>query len=290
MSKANSEQLKAIEHHGGVLLKAGAGSGKTFVLKEHMIYLCSGWIDEYREGPKLTPFSHVVKSNLSKIILMTFTKKAAGEISIRLHQEFEKITSDSDEKIREYWLTVCEQLDYLTITTIHGFCFKLIKQGFFPEVDIENEVLSDSQFNDLIENIFEDWLSESLQSKGTVEFVDIILKDKEFVLTSLKSILADPTLRVMWDNINLNKITKSETDSTANNLVDIFKLSEVIDKADLMNSYVEYKGKKWYDFLEQFFIYFNQNIKKLDQFDDLIKINEYFKLIKYKYSVIYVNF
>ena len=35
----NIEQLKAIEHHGGVLLEAGAGSGKTFVLSQHIVYL-----------------------------------------------------------------------------------------------------------------------------------------------------------------------------------------------------------------------------------------------------------
>ena len=32
----NAEQLLAIEHQGGVLLRAGAGSGKTFVLVEHI--------------------------------------------------------------------------------------------------------------------------------------------------------------------------------------------------------------------------------------------------------------
>ena len=41
MRMANDEQRKAIEHHGGVLLSAGAGSGKTFVLVEHIIFIIS---------------------------------------------------------------------------------------------------------------------------------------------------------------------------------------------------------------------------------------------------------
>jgi ATP-dependent helicase/nuclease subunit A len=44
MSQANSEQLKAIEHFGGVLLKAGAGSGKTFVLIHHIEYLLNDFL------------------------------------------------------------------------------------------------------------------------------------------------------------------------------------------------------------------------------------------------------
>ena len=35
----NAEQQKAIEHTGGVSLSAGAGSGKTFVLVEHIYSL-----------------------------------------------------------------------------------------------------------------------------------------------------------------------------------------------------------------------------------------------------------
>ena len=37
----NEEQQKAIFHTGGKLLSAGAGSGKTFVLIEHLVYLLS---------------------------------------------------------------------------------------------------------------------------------------------------------------------------------------------------------------------------------------------------------
>ena len=43
MSTANAEQLPAIHHTRGVLLKAGAGSGKTFVLVEHMLHLTRKW-------------------------------------------------------------------------------------------------------------------------------------------------------------------------------------------------------------------------------------------------------
>jgi superfamily I DNA/RNA helicase len=47
----NAEQLLAIEHEGGVLLRAGAGSGKTFVLVEHIVYLTKKWIQEYKSKP-----------------------------------------------------------------------------------------------------------------------------------------------------------------------------------------------------------------------------------------------
>jgi len=154
---ANTEQLKAIEHSGGVLLKAGAGSGKTFVLKEHMIYLTNKWIEEYLVSERIQDFSQVLKSKFSKIVLMTFTKKAAGEISIRLNGEFEeKLKSSSDEQ-RSYWKIACEQLDYLTVTTIHGFCFKLIKQGFFPEIDLDEDVITSAEYNEKMKDIFNLW-------------------------------------------------------------------------------------------------------------------------------------
>ena len=49
----NAEQLLAIEHQGGVLLRAGAGSGKTFVLVEHIVYLTKFWIKEFIKHPNL---------------------------------------------------------------------------------------------------------------------------------------------------------------------------------------------------------------------------------------------
>ncbi len=89
MPGPNPEQLKAIEHQGGALLSAGAGSGKTFVLAEHLIYLAKRWLSEF--SPDTDPdFGQYIKSKLSKVVLMTFTKKAAGEIGIRIRDNFHK--------------------------------------------------------------------------------------------------------------------------------------------------------------------------------------------------------
>ena len=78
----NTEQRAAIEHCGGVLLKAGAGSGKTFVLIEHICHLISKFIEE-NGGLELSHFENKIRERLNSIALMTFTKKAAGELSIR---------------------------------------------------------------------------------------------------------------------------------------------------------------------------------------------------------------
>ena len=63
MSNPNPEQKLAIEHHGGVLLKAGAGSGKTFVLIEHIKFLVDQWIIEFKEsGQEIDQFRANLKS------------------------------------------------------------------------------------------------------------------------------------------------------------------------------------------------------------------------------------
>jgi ATP-dependent exoDNAse (exonuclease V) beta subunit len=276
MAGANQEQLKAIQHSGGVLLKAGAGSGKTFVLKEHMIYLSKKWMSEFKESNSVESFSDVIKSKFSKVVLMTFTKKAAGEISIRLHDEFEETLEVMGED-RNLWEIVCENLDYLTITTIHGYCFKLIKQGFFPEVDIDNEMLSDTEFNNLIESIFASWI-QNFHSSEADDFLELVLKDKDFVLSSLKSILSDPTLRSMWKKLNLESISLASTDTSIQGLVKVFKLNECFESASLLHQYPEYKGKKWYDFLESFF----SAQSSINTFQDVLDLNQYFCNLKYK--------
>ena len=114
MSQApNEEQLKAIEHQGGVLLSAGAGSGKTFVLKEHILYLCKQWMKEYKQSSLDTNYDQFIVSKFRKIALMTFTKKAAGELEIRLKKELNMALEQSSVEDQYFWRENLNNIDIL---------------------------------------------------------------------------------------------------------------------------------------------------------------------------------
>jgi ATP-dependent exoDNAse (exonuclease V) beta subunit len=275
MASPNSEQLLAIEHHGGVLLKAGAGSGKTFVLKEHMIYLSKEWVKEYKSGP-VGDFDSFIKSKFRKVVLMTFTKKAAGELEIRLNAEFEEALLNSEED-QVYWEAILQNLGYLNVSTIHGFCFKLIKQGFFKGISADQEILTESEFKESISEIFEKWLLE--ESHKNTEIYDIIIKDKGNVLNSILAIFSDPTLRNNWKQTQATEIHVKNSDEIVNDLFKIHGLTDVFEEYFSPEDYSEFQGKKWYEFLVPFC-----EMKRGVPLDlaGIIKIHEYLDNMDYK--------
>src|SRR5690606_15178841 len=139
----NSEQKLAIEHEGGVLLRAGAGSGKTFVLVEHILYLTKQWIRKFKGNPRGT-FEEFLRSEFSKVVMMTFTKKAAGEMSIRLSEKFQEVSSEEGED-QKFWVIANELLPVLTVTTIDGFCRKLITLGYFPHLSTVAKIIFETE-------------------------------------------------------------------------------------------------------------------------------------------------
>ena len=93
LEKLNSEQIKPVlDTEGAVLVLAGAGSGKTRVLTSRIAYIIS-------QG----------KADLSGILAITFTNKAAAEMKERLNT----LIGESDGK----W-----------ICTIHSMCVKILRQ------------------------------------------------------------------------------------------------------------------------------------------------------------------
>ncbi|MBC75256.1 MAG: hypothetical protein CME64_04505 [Halobacteriovoraceae bacterium] len=252
MAGANSEQLKAIENTTGALLSAGAGSGKTFVLTEHLVYLAHKWIkqfDESRDGQ----FDQYIKSKLSKVVLMTFTKKAAGEIGIRINQKFERelenAKSEQDPSL-PHWEKTVEKLDSLTVSTIHGYCYKLIKQGFFSQVNPNDDIIGEAEFSKQIEEIFLDWLEDSVGREDS--FYKTILKEKNNVLSSLKGILADPTLRLMWKNIDIESFELEDLNETIKQLLWHQNFSQIFEEQASLGQWSDFKDKDWFKFLERF--------------------------------------
>lgn len=194
MRTPNPEQKLAIEHGGGVVLRAGAGSGKTFVLVEHFVYLMEKFHSELKIENSIE-LKQKLKKYLSSLVFMTFTKKAAAELEIRLQKRIDDQGEFSGES---FWASVKEELSALTISTIHGYCFKLISQGFFPNIDPKVAIISEKAQADRITELTNEWLL-SLDSRLDKEIHKQILLSRKTLIQSMDRIFSDPEIRSQWN-------------------------------------------------------------------------------------------
>ena len=115
----NAEQLAAVDADGSVFVSAGAGTGKTSVLVERFVRaVCERGLD--------------VESNL----VITYTERAAGELRSRIRAALAERGRDD----------LARELDGAWISTIHGFCMRLLKaHPFAAGLDPRFRVLDESQ-------------------------------------------------------------------------------------------------------------------------------------------------
>jgi ATP-dependent helicase/nuclease subunit A len=284
--RPNSEQVKAIEHHGGVLLSAGAGSGKTFVLIEHMVYLISEFVKK-NETMSKEELSQSLKTYLGKIVLMTFTKKAAGELALRLSSRIElakKMASqegsslDASGLTEGQWKLVGDCLGSLSLTTIHGFCFKLLSNGYFPGFDPEQDIITEIEFKKKLESLFNLYLNEVLETKsdkGENLFIKSILLNKQNILKAFQDIFQTPELRYLWKNFDEHLEDLFDEESLTVDLIKVLEIEDLL-QGDFRFSFEEKKKTpKWQEFIQDFDNY----LKSITEYDlgFFLKSAEYFK-------------
>src|SRR5437667_12911919 len=96
----NPEQLAAVEAKGEVFVSAGAGTGKTRVLVERFVRaVCDEGLD------------------VQSVLAITYTRKAAAELRARIRSEL---------GARDRF-DLAQQPDGAWISTIHGFCARLLR-------------------------------------------------------------------------------------------------------------------------------------------------------------------
>jgi ATP-dependent helicase/nuclease subunit A len=99
-ARVNEQQLAAVEATGEVFVSAGAGTGKTAVLVERFVRaVCERGLD------------------VESVLVITYTRKAAGELRARIRKGL--VERGRPDLARE--------LDGAYISTIHGFCNRLLK-------------------------------------------------------------------------------------------------------------------------------------------------------------------
>jgi ATP-dependent helicase/nuclease subunit A len=127
------EQHAAIEADGLVFVSAGAGTGKTSVLVERFARAIDSGID------------------VGSILVITYTDRAAGELRTRIRERLVKLGRPE----------LTRDLDAAWISTIHGFCQRLLKQyPFAAGLDPRFRVLDESQGAVLRAEAFDEALTE----------------------------------------------------------------------------------------------------------------------------------
>ncbi len=130
----NAEQAAAIEAPGLVFVSAGAGTGKTTVLVERFARaVCERGLD------------------VDSVLVITYTERAAGELRTRIRARLAELERPD----------LARELDGAWISTIHGFCLRLLKTyPFAAGVDPRFRVLDDSQGRVLMSEAFDAALAE----------------------------------------------------------------------------------------------------------------------------------
>lgn len=106
------EQEKAITHSGGAaVVSAAAGSGKTAVLVERIVRL-------------LTDAENPVPAD--RLVVVTFTEKAAGELKIRLNTALSAAVER--DPANEALKAQLVRLEDASISTISAFCLSLLRR------------------------------------------------------------------------------------------------------------------------------------------------------------------
>ena len=116
MSKRNwtPQQMQAITARGGdLLVSAAAGSGKTAVLTERVISL-------------ITDPEHPL--DIDHLLIVTFSNAAAAEMRQRIAARLYELIQEEPENAALRRQTLL--LPNAPISTIHSFCFRLIRENF----------------------------------------------------------------------------------------------------------------------------------------------------------------
>jgi ATP-dependent helicase/nuclease subunit A len=120
------------------LVEAGAGTGKTTVLVDRLLAVLRAGTD------------------IERVVAITFTEKAAGELRVRLRGELERAAPEADGREREALERALHDIDRAQVNTIHGFCAGLLKErpveagvdpGFGVADELRRRILLDAAWD-----------------------------------------------------------------------------------------------------------------------------------------------
>lgn len=147
LADAQARDLIADALDDTLVVEAAAGTGKTTELVKRILrVLATG------------------RTTVDRIVAVTFTEKAAGELKLRLREALERErASVSDAQARDRLDDALGKLEEAHVSTIHGFCAELLRERPVEAgVDPLFSVLTEGQSERLFEEAFGAWLQAQL--------------------------------------------------------------------------------------------------------------------------------
>src|SRR5712692_3052476 len=130
-----------------LIVEASAGTGKTSEMVRRIVAVLQGGLTE-----------------IQNVVAVTFTRKAAGELKLRLRQELDRArTTAADSTEIRHLEDALEHLEEARVGTIHSFCAEILRERPVEAViDPAFEELSDYEARRVFAAAFRGWIQQKL--------------------------------------------------------------------------------------------------------------------------------
>ena len=184
---------RALDCDRSVFIQACAGAGKTFALTKRYAAILDRFAQEAANGAIDERIDH------KKILVITFTKKATGEMNERIYKDVNVLLSgrelddmkdqipgfcptlraNTDPNIQKYTKKLKDTFSQNSISTIDSFCAGILRE-FAHKIDLDPQFTSqdDAESKKLLDESLEKWLRQKV-SDDPKNF-DVLLKDMSF--------------------------------------------------------------------------------------------------------------
>ena len=148
---ARAREIIGTELGQTLVVEAAAGTGKTTALISRIVAVI-------RSGT----------TALDRVVAVTFTEKAAGEMKLRLRAELDRARQEaSDSAQRAHLEQALAALEVAHINTIHGFCADLLRERPVDAgIDPQFAVLDETAAEALLREAFRNWFERALSDPG----------------------------------------------------------------------------------------------------------------------------
>ncbi|MBP5407527.1 MAG: UvrD-helicase domain-containing protein [Bacilli bacterium] len=245
------------------MIEAGAGAGKTTIIKNRVAR-------QFKLG-LLKP---------SQLVVITFTKAAAGELRDRISavlEEAYKDTKDAEEK--ENLRNAIENQNLIQISTIHSFCFRLLEERALDiKLPLDVCMLEEYENEARINSFFKSWYREQDKDEILKLSKEFYLRDfSKYVYECFKEICDLPDdmkfryYENLLDSIKLKdyvELMRQQTERIIDKVINVVKnvdkdVNTIAEAGKyLYADFVKYVGKVKSRILYQFIDVYNEISKK----------------------------